>query len=371
MLSQPTSDLDEVRDYFQNFGLKQAPENGSPLYHALSLGVLDDPDMLRFAASSPPSQPSANLLFGAVHYVLLGGVTIRCVISTRTLLLQKNAEPALPETYTLFQDFVWNHTAIIKRLLTTRLVQTNVVRRTTCLLPVFALLAREAGSQPLSIIEIGSSAGLNLHWDRYQHRYGYPSGNSIAWGAQDSAVQLSTHVRGTVPLPSLPEDLSIAWRAGIDLNPIDVTDADAMRWLRALIFPEHLERHQEMEAAARIARDNPVPIVTGDALTHLPDLLSQVPQDSRLCLYASMVLYQFSPEARKDLWRMLAEFSQTRPVSVIILDGVPEGWARLFIRDFTNGDSTKRHVADAHAHGRWLEWRESGEQTETSVIGVA
>ena len=100
------------------------------------------------------------------------------------------------------------------------------------------------------------SAGLNLHWDRYHHRYEYPSGTSIAWGARDSAVQLSTmgsfysQVRGTVPLPTLPEYLRIAWRAGIDLNPIDVTDADAMRWLRALIFPEHLERHQEIEEAA-------------------------------------------------------------------------------------------------------------------------
>ena len=361
MPPQPTSDLAKVRDYFQNFGLKQAPETGSPLYHALSLGVLDDPDMLRFAASCPPSQPAANLLFGAVHYLLLGGEQ-HPLRDFYPDVAASGKTPQTPsqETYPLFQDFVWSHTDTIRRLMTTRLVQTNVVRRTTCLLPVFALLAREAGSQPLSIIEVGSSAGLNLHWDRYHHRYEYPSGKSIAWGDRDAAVQLSTQVRGIVPLPSLPTGLRIAWRAGIDLNPIDVTDADAMRWLRALIFPEHLERHQEIEAGARIVRANPVPIVTGDALAHLPDLLSQVPQDSRLCLYASMVLYQFSPEARKDLWRMLAEFSETRPVSVIILDGVPEGWAQLLIRDFKNGNYTKRHVADAHAHGRWLEWREDG-----------
>ena len=166
--------------------------------------------------------------------------------------------------------------------------------------------------------------------------------------------------RSEGPSPSLPCPRSFvcAWRAGIDLNPIDVTDADAMRWLHALIFPEHLERHQETEAAARVARDHPVPIVTGDALSHLPDLLSQAPRDSHLCLYASMVLYQFSPEARKNLWRMLAAFSATRHVSVIIMDGVPEGWAQFLIRDFRNGSSTKRNVAAVHAHGRWLEWRE-------------
>ncbi len=360
MSSHPSSDLDQVRTYFRNFGLKQAPENGSPLYHALSLGVLDDPDMLRFAASCPPSQPSANLLFGAVHYLLLGGVR-HPVRDFYPDVVAAEKTPSLPskETYSLFQDFVWTHAETIRRLITTRLTQTNVVRRTTCLLPVFARLAQEAGGQPLSIIEVGSSAGLNLHWDRYYHRYEYPSGTSRTWGDKSSAVRLSTQVRGTVPLPPLPEELHIAWRAGIDLNPIDVTDTDAMRWLRALIFPEHLERHQETEAAARIARDNPVPIVTGDALIHLPDLLAQAPQDSHLCLYASMVLYQLSPEARKDLWGMLAAFSATRPVSVVIMDGVPEGWAQLLIRDFRNGDYTKRHVAAVHAHGRWLEWRES------------
>ena len=47
---QPTSDLDKVRAYFQNFGLRQAPEAGSPLYHALCLSVLDDPDMLQLSA---------------------------------------------------------------------------------------------------------------------------------------------------------------------------------------------------------------------------------------------------------------------------------------------------------------------------------
>jgi len=164
MSSQPSSDLDQVRAYFRNFGLKQAPETGSPLYHALSVGVLNDPDMLRFAASCPPSQPSANLLFGAVHYLLLGGVRhpLRDFYPD-VVASEKTPSPPSKETYPLFQDFVWTHTETIRQLITTRLTQTNVVRRTTCLLPAFARLAQEAGGQPLSTIEVGSSAGLNLH----------------------------------------------------------------------------------------------------------------------------------------------------------------------------------------------------------------
>ena len=358
---QPTNDLDKVRAYFQNFGLRQAPEAGSPLYHTLCLGVLDDPDMLQLAASCPPSQPSANILFASVHYLLLGGIQhpLRDFYPD-VMASEKTPRTPSPETYPLFQDFVRTHVDTIRKLIATRLVQTNVVRRTTCLLPIFALIAKKAGNLPLSLIEIGTSAGLNLHWDRYHHRYEYPSGRHLEWGDENSSVHLSTQVRGTVPLPTLPEDLRIEWRTGIDLNPIDVTDTDAMRWLRALIFPEHLDRQQTIEAAARVARKHPLPLVTGDALTHLPALLSQAPVDSRLCLYASMVLYQFSSEARKALWTLLTEFSASRPVSVIIMDGLPEGWSQLLIRDFNKGSYSKRHVANAHSHGRWLEWREDG-----------
>lgn len=361
MAAQPTSDLNQVRAYFQNFGVYQAPKNGSPLYHTLSLGVLEDPAMLQFAAGCPPSQPSANLLFAAVHYLLLGG-SRHPLRDFYPDVLASDRAPRLPsrETYAVFQDFVWTHADTIRELIATRLVQTNVVRRTTCLLPLFALVARQAGNVPLALIEIGTSAGLNLHWDRYHHRYDFPSGESGEWGQEHSPVQLTTAVRGTIPLPAFSAELRVAWRAGIDLNPIDVTDADAMRWLRALIFPEHLDRHQTIEAAARIARAHPVPLVKGDALTQLPVLLPQVPGDSHLCLYASMVLYQFSPEARQALWTLLTEFSASRPVSVIIMDGVREGWSQLLIRDFKKGVHTKRQVAQAHAHGRWLEWGREG-----------
>ena len=122
MSSQPSSDLDQVRTYFRNFGLKQAPENGSPLYHVLSVGVLNDPDMLRFAASCPPSQPSANLLFGAVHYLLLGGVRhpVRDFYPD-VVASEKAPRPPSQDTYPLFQDFVWYHTETIRQLITTRL----------------------------------------------------------------------------------------------------------------------------------------------------------------------------------------------------------------------------------------------------------
>lgn len=361
-MDTPRSDIDRVRRYFHNFGEHQASENGSPLYQVLSRGVLNDPDMLRLAASCPPSQPSANLLFAAVHELLLSGVQHPLRAYYPDVLMDDG--PALPpsaETYALFQDFVWSQLERIRPVLETRLVQTNVVRRTTCLLPLFAEVTKRAADRPLALIEIGTSAGLNLHWDRYYHRYDLPSGEHYSWGDVGSPVRLSTVVRGTTPLPVFPSAIRVAWRRGVDLNPIDVNDASAMRWIRALIFPEHIERHRTVEAAVRVAQAHPVPIISGDAVVRLPALLKDVPPGSQLCVYATMVLNQLSAESRQALQDLLSTCSQSRPVAFLTMEGVRQGWCRLYLTDFVDGRVSRVHRADAHAHGRWLEWTAAGD----------
>jgi hypothetical protein len=352
-----TSDIDQVRGYFRNFGEKQAPENGSPLYEALSLGVLGDPEMLELAARCPPIQPSANLLFGAVHQLLLAGDP-HPLRDFYPDVVSGEREPRAPgeETYRLFREFVHAHLDFVVEVLETRRVQTNVVRRTTCLVPLFATVAEEGGGRPLALIEVGASAGLNLHWDRYLHRYELPSGGTFEWGDPASRVQLSTRVRDSAPLPAIPPELLVAWRVGLDLNPVDVADPESMLWLRALIFPEHLERHGTIEAAARVALEHPTRLVAGDAVEQLPDLMRSAPEDASLCLYASMVLNQLPREARAALWERVAEVSRARRVWFLSMEGTAEGWTHLRILDFAEGRRTERHVADAHAHGRWLEW---------------
>ena len=361
MSSQSTTNIEGVRAYFQNFAEYQAPRNGSPLYGNLCWGVLDDPEMLELAAQSPPSQPSANLLLAAVHYLLLSGV-LHPLRDFYPDVVARETQPREPSdaTYPLFRDFVSQHTERVSELLRTRLVQTNVVRRTTCLLPAFSSVARQGGDLPLSLIEVGASAGLNLHWDRYHHRYQTRSGVVLRWGDPASPVQLSTELRGTDRAPEISDGLTVAWRIGIDLNPIDVDDPDAMLWLRALIFPEHLERHQTIEGAARVARKHATEVVQGDAIEHLPELLSRVPSETTVCLYASMVFQQFTPDMREALWQRLSEFSQGRPAWLISMEGTLEGEGNLRIGEFRAGARTVRVVANLHPHGRWLELLDTG-----------
>ena len=94
-----------------------------------------------------------------------------------------------------------------------RRTQTNEVARCATLLPT---LARLPG--PLALIEVGASAGLLLLVDRYSYDYG---AHTITSPEVDAPV-LRCDARGAVPIPAqLPE---VVWRAGLDLNPLDVAN---------------------------------------------------------------------------------------------------------------------------------------------------
>ena len=67
--------------------------------------------------------------------------------------------------------------------------QTNEVARAAMLLPGFLTIAADAGL-PLALLELGASAGLNLHWDAYHYRLG-----EAAWGPEDSPVRLAPEWR--------------------------------------------------------------------------------------------------------------------------------------------------------------------------------
>lgn len=350
------SDPEAVRAYFLNFGGQQAPLNGSPLYQVLALGAADDSDMIALAAVSPPTQPAANLLLAAVHFLLLDGAQdpLREFYPD---VVQAAARPATPEAYVAFREFVWAQRGAIEPLLRSRLVQTNVVRRTTTLLPAFAAIARAGGDRPLALVEIGCSGGLNLLWDRYQHRLCLPSGAVQTWGPTDSPLTLETEVRSSGRLPELGAELRVGWRVGIDLHPIATADPDELRWLRALIFPEHRERHTELEAAAAIARLDPPRLVQGDAVQLAAPLAAEAPEDATLVFYASMVLNQIPSAGRAQLREQLTELSRSRPVALLTLGGNVEGFAGLRLERYCSGSMQKSELGTAHAHGRWLDWQ--------------
>lgn len=341
------SDIDTLAREFEQFASYEATEV-SPLYARLCQVTAHDQTLLELAAQAT-SRPVPNLLLAAVQYLLrrepehplcafyptLGGVST------------PDSDPV-----PLFRAFCLEHAPAIKQILRTRRVQTNEVRRCALLLPAFALVARLANERPLALIEIGASAGLNLFWDEY----GYDYGTGRVYGNPSSQVRLTCELQGELS-PPLPDQMpAIASRIGIDLQPLDVRDPNAVDWLRALIWPEHTARLARLEHAVETVRASAPTLLAGDALDLLPDVLAAVPRDVLLCLYHTFTLNQFSPEARERFQALLDTHGAAHDLCCISILGVGSNHPELRLLSYQGGYKVERLLARCDAHGQWLAW---------------
>lgn len=327
----------------------------SPLYGALSASIADDPDLLALAAHARPNQPGANMLLGAVHYLLLKGLADPLAAYYADL----TPSPSPPDgAFPAFRDFCLRHADALRAVIASRAVQTNEVRRCALLMPAFAYVAQQT-RKPLVMIEFGTSAGLNLLWDHYAYVY-QEDGAQFTAGPDQSSVTLRCAIQGELR-PPIPAALpTVAARLGIDLNPIDLHDPDAVLWLRALIWPEHLERAHLLEQSLAIAHANPSQIIGGDALDVLPLVLESLPQthpDSALCLFHSFVVYQFTPEMSKQLETLLKTASLRQPLYHVSLEyDSPTSGAMLRLFTYSGGTMRNELLAACADHGDTIRW---------------
>ena len=342
--------LARLRTAFHYFARVEAPGLASPTYEELAHGVSTDDDLLEIAAHTQPHQPAPNMLFAAVQYLLLTGLDHPLAANYPIIAgRQRPLAPAFPH----FRDFCLQHRERILELIATRRTQTNVVRRCTCLLPAFSIVCRETSS-PLALIDLGASAGLNLNFDRYAYSYQRDGRQILRWGPDGARVRLEAELRGDGVLPSLPSAIPVASRDGIDLDPVDLANPDQLLWLRALIWPEHLERHQQLIDVAAEFEDSDIRMHAGDASLVLPALIETIPLDHAMVVYSTIALYQFPRESRQRIADMLAAASATRPVWQVALEGNdPE----LSITRYWNRVGETELLADASPHGWWIEWQ--------------
>jgi hypothetical protein len=283
----------------------------SPSYERLSVAVSRDDEVLALLGTLPPAKRQPNLLFGVVRF--LGGPV---------------EDPAA------FHDYAVANWPAIEQQMRTRATQTNEAGRCAILLPVLTALP-----QPLALLEVGASAGLCLYPDRYTYRYG---DHQIGAGLP----VLDCAATGMAPPAGRPE---VVWRAGLDLNPLDVTDPADMAWLEALIWPEHEHRRARLRAAAAIAAAEPPLLVRGDLVDNLPALAARAPAAATLVVFHSSVLYQVPAPRRETFARIVRGLPghwianeapgvlryDTLPMppdgalrNVLALDGTPLAWAR-------------------------------------------
>lgn len=360
---QPDERLGELRDRLERF-VHEASAGGSPLYERLSAAAARDEVALELLASAPDErQRRANLLFAAVHDVLLEDPSHPLARYYPSVGGHRPPEDGAEETFRcLLRD---RHDELMRRV-TNRATQTNEVARCAALWPALRRVAERLGG-PIVLVEAGSSAGLLLHLDRYRYDLGgaYP-------GPASSPVVIAPDVVG--PPPPAGGDPDVVRRIGIDRSPLDPADPADARWLQACVWPEHTGRLAQLRAALEVAREHDdVETVAGDLLATLPGVLGDLPDDVVPVVFHSAALAYLDAEGRGTVLDTLADAGRRRDLAWISLEGpfLPP-FADLAERDPQDGEvevafllglSVWRGGAreDAllgrsHPHGRWLQW---------------
>ena len=188
--------------------------------------------------------------------------------------------------------------------------------RCAVLYPAIAEAARRVGADAVGLIDVGCSAGLNLNVDRVGITYS----NGQSLGDPSSPVQLSSSIVGGRPIPAraMPE---VVARVGVDLDPVDVTDADDARWLRACLWPDQPERAARLEAEMALAATAP-PLLQGDAVEVLPGAFARVPADALPVVTTTWALSRFPLESRLRFLHRLDEAAAGRAVAWVSGEGV-------------------------------------------------
>jgi hypothetical protein len=343
--------MNQSFDYWEFF-LAETRRSKAPLYEAFTRGVVEDEDLKSLAYTVRPGQPPANVLYAAVHYLLLRGKDheLRRFYPN---LNGGNVCHDFEKAFPLFRQFVAKNRDELTPILCSRVTNTNEVGRCAVLHAGFHALAQEAG-EPLHLIELGPSAGLNLIWDRYQISY-RRNGGCVVSGMSDAPLVIETELHGErVPPHGRPPHL--ASRLGLERDPVDLSSPKERDWLRALVWPDHVSRFAKLDQALAIASQETLPIRLGNALELLPEALSEAPMHEAVCVYHSFVTYQFSREQRAALDHILIAASLRRPVWRLSFEGTPSGDAPLIIYAYKSGVRAKQVLAQAQPHGAWLEW---------------
>lgn len=364
-----------LADHFRGLAVTVERDDGV-IYPAICRGVADDPRVLSLLDATPLPQRRPLLLLAAVHFLLLSGVEhpLAAYYDTVAQVRGTRFDASDVSVSTVFTAFCEEHRSEVEHVIATRTTQTNEVGRCTALLPglchIAALYKWEA---PLSLLDLGTSAGLNLLFDDYAYTYRSASGDHVlSAGAVHSMVSIECSARDDVS--SLPELRlpSMAQRVGLDLAPVDPFSDDAALWLLACQWPDNPARFGRLRAALTNVRasDDPPRLERGDMVTDLNRVAASMGGVNPLVVFHSWVAAYLDENQQQALAAAVHALGAARPVHHLYCEtpfetpGLPtppspvprEGpdLATALVHIGPEGESER--LADTHPHGYWIRW---------------
>ena len=177
-----------------------------------------------------------------------------------------------------------------------------------------------------------------------------------------------TQAQGEETAEAVAQPATIAWRRGVDRNPIDVTDPDEARWLESLVWPDHPERRVRLRAAIAEAHADPPPLVRADAVAGVRAAIDDAPVALLAMVVTTWVVFYFDDELRREF--EAAVLSADRPTAWLAMEmaGVvpgidvppaPAGEGEVSVMTLVSGGAgrpeTREFLGFTHPHGAWVD----------------
>jgi hypothetical protein len=224
--------------------------------------------------------------------------------------------------------------------------QTNEVGR--CAALAWGLLeVAGATGRPLRLLEVGSSAGLLLRFDRYHY-----GGDGVAWGPPDSPVDLDG-MWAQAPPAGTDVEVEVAERRGCDPQPVSPTSREGQLALRSSVWADQTERLARLDGALEVAGEVPALVDRASVGAWLPQRLARAVPGMATVVFHSVVEEYLDARERDEL------HATVRAAGARASSEAPVAWLRL------------EPVSQLRQHGvRLTTWPSHGDAPRERLLAV-
>jgi hypothetical protein len=233
--------------------------------------------------------------------------------------------------------------------------QTNEAGRSASFMAGLLWLSDKIGSR-FELNEIGASAGINTMMERYHYNLG-----GVEAGPESSPMRIKPEWRGSPPPKA---EVEIVHISGCDQSPVDLSDSDAALRVKSYVWPENAGRLERMDAAILLAAQKRPDVVKSDALDWVLKRLS-APQDAGVArVFNHSIVWQYIPAERRAAITDAIEAhgrnaTAERPLVWMMLETNRETFKHELQIRYWPGPPQWHLLAEAQAHGMWVEWLEN------------
>lgn len=230
--------------------------------------------------------------------------------------------------------------------------QTNEVGRSAALMAGL-MVASQRLDMPIELLELGSSAGLNLNLDRFHYNLG-----GLEVGPNDTSVRIMPEWTGNAPEGLWPQIIA---RSGVDQNPLDVRDEAIAARLLAYCWPDQRDRLQRLEAAIELALAYPPAVEAGDAADWIEGKFAEPHTKGTARIVMHSVFWQYLPlDTQNRIETAILQAGKASnvesPIGWLSFEPDPPAISPMQLRLQLWPSGETLHLAACHPHGASVSW---------------